>query len=179
MKGAPPSGVRREGEAMKVRDLMTQPARTCGLDANLSGVALQMWKADCGIIPVIEDDGRLAGVLTDRDICMAVVSKHRHADDIRARELVGHATYFCAPDDDVLTALHLMGERKIRRLPVVDDAGRVEGMLSMNDVLLSAVPDRNGNSDAPTYTQTLEALASISLHRNMPVREEPETAVHG
>lgn len=160
---------------MKVRDLMTCPAHTCAMDANLSVVAMQMWAGDCGIVPVVEDDGRLAGVLTDRDICMAVATKHRSADEIRAREMVGPATYFCSADDDVLTAMRMMSERQVHRLPVVDQAGRVEGMLSMNDLLLAAIPDSKKNG-APTYAQTIDALSSISRHRFLPVKEMCEVA---
>jgi CBS domain-containing protein len=150
---------------MKVRDLMSQHVRTCRVNADLSEVAMQMWTGDCGIVPILEEDGRLAGVLTDRDICMAVATKHRPAGGILAKELIGSDTHFCARDDDIQDALRLMAHRKVRRLPVVNEAGKVEGILSVNDVILASAPSQGKKGDALTYAEAMETLRSISAHR--------------
>ena len=142
---------------MKVRDLMTSDVKTCRPETNLAEAVKEMWEGDCGALPVVSDDGRITGMITDRDICIAVATRGRSADRIAVREVVqGHA-YTCLPDDDAAVALHTMKAHKIRRLPVVDAEGHVRGMLSLNDVVT--------HPGAATPTDVVSTLASICEHR--------------
>jgi CBS domain-containing protein len=116
-----------------------------------------MWEGDCGALPVVNDEGRVTGVITDRDICIAVATRGRSADRIAVREVAqGHA-YTCLPNDDAMVALQTMKAHKIRRLPVVDAEGHVRGMLSLNDVVTHA--------GAASPSEVLSTLASICEHR--------------
>lgn len=142
---------------MKVRDMMTSDVKTCRPETNLAEAVRDMWEGDCGALPIVNDEGRVTGVITDRDICIAVATRGRSADRIAVRELVqGHA-YTCLPDDDATVALQTMKAHKIRRLPVVDAEGHVRGILSLNDIVTHA--------GAASSNEVVSALASICEHR--------------
>jgi CBS domain-containing protein len=142
---------------MKVQDLMTSDVKTCRPDTNLAEAVKDMWERDCGALPVVNDEGRVTGMITDRDICIAVATRGRSADRIAVREVAGKHVYTCRPDDDVAIALHTMKAQKVRRLPVVDDDGHMRGMLSLNDIVTHA--------GAAAPTDVVGTLASICEHR--------------
>jgi CBS domain-containing protein len=142
---------------MEVRDLMTSDVKTCRPETNLAEAVRDMWEGDCGALPIVNDEGRVIGMITDRDICIALATRGGSADRIAVREVAqGHA-YTCLPDDDATAALQTMKAHKIRRLPVVDAEGRVRGILSLNDVVTHA--------GAATPTEVVSTLASICEHR--------------
>lgn len=62
---------------MKVQDIMTPEVQSCGLDTNLSTAAKMMWDSDCGTLPVVSREGKVLGMVTDRDICMSVATKNK------------------------------------------------------------------------------------------------------
>ena len=101
---------------MKVRELMTANPATCSPGDSLASVAKQMWDWDCGIVPVVEE-GRLLGVVTDRDICMALLFQGSSPATIAAKEILHGQVYTCSPDDDAADAL----ERRVttRRMRAV------------------------------------------------------------
>lgn len=105
----------------------------------------------------MNDEGRVIGMITDRDICIAVATRGRSADRIAVREVAqGHA-YTCLPADDAAAALQTMKVHKIRRLPVVDAEGHVRGILSLNDVVTHA--------GAASPNEVVSTLANICEHR--------------
>lgn len=142
---------------MKVRNLMTSDVKTCRPDTNLAEAVRDMWEGDCGALPVVSDEGRVIGVITDRDICIAVATKARPADRIAVREVAGNQPVTCLAGDDAKAALQSMKAHKIRRLPVVDADGHVKGMLSLSDIVTHA--------GAATPSAMVSALASICEHR--------------
>ena len=142
---------------MTVRDLMTIDVRTCRPDTNVAEAVREMWEGDCGALPVVSDDGRVAGIITDRDICIAVAPRGRPADRIAVREVVRDHVHTCLPEDDATAALQAMKRHKIRRLPVVDAEGHVRGMLSLNDIVTHA--------GAASPIEVVSTLASICEHR--------------
>ncbi|MFO1463297.1 MAG: CBS domain-containing protein [bacterium] len=150
---------------MKVKDIMNASPRSCRPQTNLAEVATLMWDGDCGVIPVVEDGNRAIGMVTDRDICIAVATRRRRADEIQVRELCGGELFSCRPEDEVLSALHSMGEHKVRRLPVLNQSGELVGVLSLNDIILEAKEKRDRRTGAPTYEEVLNALKSICGHR--------------
>lgn len=142
---------------MKVRDLMTSDVMTCRPETNLAEVVREMWDKDYGVLPVVNDEGRVTGVITDRDICIAVATKGGTADHIAVREVAQAHAYTCLPDDDVAAALKTMKAHKVRRLPVVTPDGHLRGILSLNDVVTHA--------GAASPTEIISTLASICEHR--------------
>ena len=75
-----------------------------------------MWDGDCGILP---DDGQLVGVVTDRDMYIALATQNERASQLKAGAVATAAVATCAPEDDVQAALTIMRESRVRRLPVV------------------------------------------------------------
>jgi CBS domain-containing protein len=143
---------------MKVKDLMTKDVRTCGLDSDLSAVARTMWLRNCGVVPVV-DNGQVVGVITDRDICIAVGSKNREPSLITVSEVMTRKLFSVPPDADIREALQVMRERQVRRLPVIDAKGKLCGILSLNDVALRAWETAKPEElSADDVERTLEAI---------------------
>ena len=150
---------------MKVRDLMTTDVKSCSSDTNLAAAASRMWEVDCGALPVVDDDGKFIGMITDRDICMAVATRHRLASDILVGEVTSGAIYVCHPTDEVQFALMTMRKEKVRRLPVVNDKGILQGILSTNDIILHT--GEGGDKGIPVlpYGDVLSTQKAICEHR--------------
>jgi CBS domain-containing protein len=120
---------------MKVRDVMTKQITTCRTETNLAAASALMWDNNCEVLPALTDSGELAGVLTDRDICIALGTRNTRASDLTVRDVVGGSPLSCQSSDDILTALLIMQQSKLRFLPVVNDTGVLEGMLSIDDIV--------------------------------------------
>lgn len=148
---------------MRVHEWMSQPACTCTRDENLASVGMKLFDADCGALPVVDEQGHLLGILTDRDICIALASRHRRAEELTAGDVMRFPVFQVEPHQDVRDAMRIMAREQIRRLPVVGENGRVQGMLSVNDLLLGVGSKARSGSE-PTVTDVLETLQAISLH---------------
>jgi CBS domain-containing protein len=123
---------------MTVKDVLTQPAVTCQPENSVAAVVALMWENDCGMLPVLTETGELAGILTDRDICIALGTRNRLPSETTVREVMGTAPCICKPTDDIRSALQAMRAAKVRRLPVVGENGVLEGVVSISDIVLSA-----------------------------------------
>jgi CBS domain-containing protein len=121
-----------------------------------------MWANDCGILPVVED-GKLTGIITDRDICIALGTKNRRAAEVRVDEVASQDVQTCSPDADVHAALATMRRAKVRRLPVVDD-GKLEGILALNDIV-EAVDRKHGDIDYEDVMNTMKAICEHRTHK--------------
>jgi CBS domain-containing protein len=120
---------------MKVKDIMTQSAVCCSTKTNVGAAVELMWVRNCGMLPVIGPDNRLAGVVTDRDICIAMGTRNRLAGELSVGEIATRSVFTCKPDEEIHVALQTMANKHIRRLPIVNDKGIPEGMLSMDDII--------------------------------------------
>lgn len=126
---------------MKVHEVMTSKVEPCQGGTDLAAAAMIMWRNDCGVVPVIEEDThRAVGVITDRDICMAVATKHRPAREIVVAEVISGSVIRCSEGDDVQVALQRMREHKVRRLLVVDEQGSLRGLVALNDLVRAVAP---------------------------------------
>lgn len=121
---------------MKVKDIMTSEPETCTPRTTLASAAHLMWEADCGILPVV-DDGKLVGVVTDRDMFIALATRDRRASTVTVGEVFNRPVLTCEPEDDVHDAMATMHQGHVRRLPVVGFGGTVLGVISMNDIVLA------------------------------------------
>jgi len=127
---------------MKVQDLMSHPAITCDVNDGLHVPAKLMWDHDCGVIAVVREDGKLAGVITDRDICMAAYTQGRPIDQILVNAVMATHVVSARPEQALGDVEHLMAEHQVRRVPVVDGDDRPLGVLSLNDLAIESVePD--------------------------------------
>lgn len=96
---------------------------------------------NCKILPVVDDKGEVVGVITDRDICIAAGCRRRDPATILVSEAMTTQVHSCSPEVDLCEALQLMQQKQVRRLPVIDLAGKLCGILSMDDVVLKIRPD--------------------------------------
>jgi CBS domain-containing protein len=142
---------------MKVKEVMTKKPETVHPQSGLQAAAQLMRKVDIGSLPVVKD-GRLQGILTDRDIAVRAVAENRDmattlVDDVMSRDVV-----VVEEDQDVAEAARLMQANQIRRLPVVSHEGRLTGILSMADLAVD-VGDREATGD------TLQAVSEPAKPR--------------
>lgn len=145
---------------MKVRDLQTSDVQAVSPDTNLAAAAQIMWECDCGVVPVVDDNRAVVGMITDRDIAIATTTRSAAPADIAVRHVMATGElYSCRPDDDVRTALSTMGEYRVRRLPVTDRQNRLVGIISLNDLVRRV--DYRAGADVPG-DEFIEALQSIS-----------------
>jgi len=150
---------------MKVHNVMTRDVHTCRPETDLSVAAMQMWNGDFGALPVLADGGKVVGMITDRDICMAAATKHRDPATIRVDEVITGEVYRSSPDTDIHAALKIMEKRQVRRLPITSaEDGKLVGILSMNDVVLKAQTDGGAELSAQDVENTLKAICVHPVH---------------
>lgn len=151
---------------MKVKEIMTPNAKTCSPSTNLAEAASFMWQLDCGILPVVADDGKVVGLVTDRDICIGGATRNRNLAEITVGEILAGQVYSCAPDDDLRQVLETMQEQRVRRLPVLTADGKLEGILSINDLTLNAKESAAGRKNsAVSYRALVQTYKAICAHR--------------
>jgi CBS domain-containing protein len=143
---------------MKVKDIMTGEPRVCTPDTTVGAAAQLMWEGDCGILPVV-DDGELVGVVTDRDMYIALATRNERASHLRVGAVATRKVVTCTPEDNVQGALATMKEARVRRLPVVGFRSAVLGILSLNDILRAATTSKMRND-------VVDALQAICTHHH-------------
>ncbi len=151
---------------MKVQDIMTKKVKVCAPDTSVSAAAALMWDVDCGVLPVVSDGGKVVGLITDRDIAIALGTRNRLASDILVSEVMAAQVYFCAADDDIHVALKTMRKDRVRRLPVVNEEGLLEGIVSMNDIALHAEKFDGHRTKDLTYDDFVNTFKAICEHRH-------------
>jgi CBS domain-containing protein len=120
---------------------MTKDVSFCGPGTNAAVATEIMWTRNCGSLPIVEDGRGVIGIVTDRDLLIALGTSNRNASDLPVGEVMNKDLALCAPDDDVRDALKTMARRQLHRLPVVDEDGALRGILSLDDVSLRAEAD--------------------------------------
>jgi CBS domain-containing protein len=156
---------RRRGAArshLRCRDIMTRDVTVAERSTTLEEVARMMRDEDTGVIPVVEPgetdsdsvtevqkvpartaaNGRLVGLITDRDIVIRALAEGRDAARTRAEEVMTTELHAVRPNDRVIEAIRKMGDKQVRRLPVVDREGNLRGIISMADIALETEADR-------------------------------------
>jgi CBS domain-containing protein len=145
---------------MKVQDSMTTPVRSCRPTATLAEATGIMWEADCGIVPVVNERGEVLGVITDRDIAIALGSRGTTASALRVADVMATDVVTCAPQDTITEALAVMQKHRVRRLPVVGIGGVLLGILSVNDIVVHGPP-------AAAKDPVIAMLRSVCAHRRL------------
>ena len=148
---------------MKVKEVMTPDAKAIWITESLADAAKEMWENDCGALPIIKDGRKVVGMITDRDICMASAMRDRNPSAISVEEVMNATVYAADAEEDVEQALQTMREHKIRRLPVLNPEGELEGIVSMNDIVLKAKA-RNGKKPAIDYADVVKTYQAICEH---------------
>jgi|SRR6185369_8950359 len=148
---------------MRVKEIMTPDPKAIWLTESLADAAQLMWENDCGVLPVIKDGRKVVGLITDRDICMATAVRQANPTGISVEEVMTGEVYSVNSEEDVAQALQTMQEHKIRRLPVLNSTGELEGILSMNDIVLKA-SEANGKAAQIGFGDIVRTYQAICQH---------------
>lgn len=144
---------------MKVKDVMTKTVYRVKNTQTLNDAAKLMWDHDCGWLPVVDDNDKVVAALTDRDIAMAAFLNGRTLSELPAAKAQSHELFTCSPSDGIDKVEDLMKSHRVRRLPVIDKAGGLVGVLSLNDIAL-AFEAKHEESDAIALSDTLAGICS-------------------
>jgi CBS-domain-containing membrane protein len=135
-----------------------------------------MWDRDCGIVPVIDDGRQVLGVITDRDICMAVSMRDAASSAIPVSSTMSQVVYTVNPEDDIQDALDIMSEHQLRRLVVVDADGTLSGILSVGDIVRHS--DKGKSKKHIAHKDAMKMLKAISNpHHTAQVADKSATEV--
>lgn len=126
-----------------IREVMTSNPRAIEADKPVAEAAKLMRDEDVGLAPVVEGD-RLVGTLTDRDIAIRVVAEGKDPASTPVREVASTDVVTVAPEQDLDEALSLMAQHQVRRIPVVEQDGRLVGVVAQADVALQADERQTG-----------------------------------
>lgn len=146
---------------MKVKDVMVRTAASCNRETNLGAAVAILWDRNCGILPIIDADQRVIGVVTDRDICIALGSRNRLPGDLAVGEVMSGKLFTCVSDDDIRVAMTTMAHAKVRRLPVLTVEGKLEGILSMDDVVAHSEPRSAKSTNELFHDDVVETFKAI------------------
>ena len=145
---------------MNVEEIMTTEVVACCPADSLRRAAQIMWEADVSCTPVLERGGRrLVGMLTDRDICTEAVARWRSIDEVEVEAIMRRKVRWCWPDDSVESAEAIMRAYGVRRLPVIDPAGELVGLVSLSDIARQALV--RPPVPASTTEEVVETLAAV------------------
>lgn len=145
---------------MRAENLMSHPPITCHVNDTLSIAAQLMWNHDCGSVAVTNDEGKLVGMITDRDICMCALTQGRSLDKLLVNGAMAKHVVSARPDDSIAEIERKMAEHQVRRLPVVDDDQKPVGMVSLHDLAIESVqPDSTIKNGATKVAHTLAAVS--------------------
>lgn len=136
---------------MRCREIMTSSVRTATVEMPLSEVSVLMRDGDMGSVPVMAGD-RLIGIVTDRDIVVRAVAEGK-PPTTPVSEVMTTEIFSVGPDDFVFEAIRLMGDKQVRRIPVVNEDGSLAGIIAMADIAL-------GMEDEREIAETLEEISS-------------------
>ena len=145
----------------KNRDVMTKDPVFCQPGDSLTKVATIMKQKDVGSVPVVESGGsrRLVGIITDRDIVVKAIAEGRSPEAATVKDAMTPNPVSCREEDDVDHALKLMKERQVRRMPIVDSAGQLTGIIAQADVATRV------NKDSKTG-ELVEAISETGTSRH-------------
>jgi len=151
---------------MKVEQVMRQPVKTCRPEDTLNTAAQIMWEHDCGCVPVVDTEDRVVGMITDRDICMAAYTRGEPLLSLRVGDVMSKHLCTCRGDDTVANAEQMMRANQVHRLPIVDAADRLIGILSLNDLAQEARRETGAKRHEVTFTAVGETLEGVCRPRH-------------
>lgn len=151
---------------MRVQDVMSKTVASCRADTNLADATALMWEHNCGLLPIVNHEGMVIGVVTDRDICVALGTRDRRASEIKVSEVAYRAAVLCNAQDDLRPVLKVMAAERVRRLPVVDQKGTLIGVLSLDDVTLRARHHDDTDRPEVSFEDVVNTLRAIYKGRS-------------
>lgn len=147
---------------MRARNVMTSTPYFCRPENNLGTATQYMWEGNCGFLPVMGNDNKIVGVITDRDICIAFGTRNRLPGEINVGEVMSRKVFSCSAEDDIHVALRRMQEGQVRRLPVTSQEGSLVGVISLDDILCQAEPLSLGKMPELTNEEILRTCKIVN-----------------
>jgi CBS domain-containing protein len=163
-------------KTMKVTDVMAKPPAYCSPETNLAAAVEILWRQNCGILPIVDSEEKVVGLVTDRDICVALGTRNRLPSDVTVSEVTSGKVIVCKPDDDLRGALATMAKEKVRRLPVIDAAGKLQGILSIDDVVLRTETGTLKKESELPFDDVLNTLKSVYTPRPLRAAQQKAAA---
>lgn len=148
---------------MKVRDLMVPEVKCCATNSPLNTAAQIIWDNDIGCVPIVDNDGHVVGMLTDRDICMAAYTRGVSLRELPVTSAMSKKVFSCAPDEDIAAAEKVMREKQVRRLPLIDPHGRLARVISVSDVARWTQQQAQAATDAE-FTRLMASVCAFPAH---------------
>ena len=147
---------------MKVQSVMTaRSLKHCSPETKLHNAAKLMQTGNCGALPVVDKNKKVVGIVTDRDIALALAKKQpKSRAMINVSQIMSENVHTVNTSDEIETALREMRTNKIGRLPVVDKKGKLKGILSMHNLLAHSL---NGETEFGSTTETGESIAKTIM----------------
>jgi len=144
---------------MVVREIMSRDVVTGRPDQGLAAVLQTMHERNLGFEPIVNSEGAVVGVITDRDAALAL-GEHpqRSASRIGVKDAMSQPVFSCLEDEDLRVALATMAKHHVRRLPVLDRQGHLRGVLSIDDIV--AAPRRRGSPTDASIVETIKAVCA-------------------
>ncbi len=140
---------------MKVSKIMTKTVGFCQAEDDLSKAVEIMWQNDCGVVPIVDKESKVVGIISDRDAAIAAFLKKSVLAKISISDHISEKVVTCSEKDNVKKVLKKMKKHQINRLPVVDKKEKLAGIISITDILLAAGKDK---SLKKKILKTLEAI---------------------
>jgi CBS domain-containing protein len=128
---------------MKVREMMHKGAECVAPNAKLQAIAEKMRDYDVGSIPVCEA-GKILGMVTDRDIAIRALANGKDVSKLEAKDVMSKDVIYCRDTEEAEDAIRIMEDNQIRRLPVLNDAKQLVGMVSLGDISHALSQDLTG-----------------------------------
>jgi len=166
---------------MQVKDILTSNVKSCRKGESCREAARILWENDCGCVPVVDGEGKVIAMITDRDICMAAYFQGKPLHEIPVESAMSRELWICSPDDSLAAAERTLQTRQVRRLPVVDGSRRLRGVVSLNDIARALTPvgaAKNGTTSAEV-SETLAAICRPHGQDGEPPTAEMPRVVRG
>lgn len=154
---------------MKVKDLMNAvPLNYITPETKLVNATKIMKETNVGALPIVDENSKVIGIVTDRDICLALAEKaNKNAGELNIKEILPQAKiHTVKADDNITDALHDMRKYKVGRLPVTDKSGKLKGMISVNNLLSHAIKTKENIGDVSSKDETLAKTIKALFERN-------------
>ena len=161
---------------MNASDLMTKAVDSCRADDNLQRAMQIMWERDCGVVPVVDGENRVIGMITDRDVAIAAYTQGRPLWQIPVSNAMAKQVHGVRENDDLEVIETLMRRVRVRRVPVLDLAGKLKGILSLNDLVRHFHPSAGRRGDGLRGDSIAQTLAAICEPRSVPTAKEATRA---
>lgn len=156
---------------MKIRELMTTDVKSCRDYSTLNTAAQLMWDHDIGCLPVVDHDGKVIGMLTDRDVCMSAFLQGSPLTGASVIDAMSKQVFSCSADDDIEVAERLMQEKQVHRVPVLDSSGHPVGMVSLNDIARHAAHEPASVRQAGD-AEVIDTVAAVCAPRHRIIQAE-------